>query len=48
MAKLPEMEAVMNDYFTAHMEAAGNGLVVLPGVVALLRTLKVQRASECF
>jgi len=43
MAKLPEMEVVMNKYFVAHAEAAGNGLVVLPGVVALLQALKVRQ-----
>lgn len=33
----------MNEYFVAHAEAAGNGLVVLPGVVALLQALKVRQ-----
>lgn len=41
MAKLKEMEAVMNEYFEARSEAAGSGLVVLPGVVELLRALQV-------
>ena len=31
----------MNEYFEARSEAAGSGLVVLPGVVELLRALQV-------
>lgn len=41
MAKLKDMEAVMNDYFLAHAGAeATTGLEVLPGVSALLQALK--------
>jgi phosphoglycolate phosphatase len=45
MAKLKEMEAAMNEYFEARSEAAGSGLVVLPGVVELLRALQVGAGS---
>ena len=41
MAKLPEMQAAMVEYFTAHSERAGQGLELLPGVKELLLVLKV-------
>lgn len=40
MAKLPEMQQAMVDYFLAHRGRAGQGLEVLPGVVNLLETLQ--------
>lgn len=46
MAKLKEMEGVMSDFFEARSDAAGGGLVVLPGVVALLRALQVSAMTE--
>jgi hypothetical protein len=46
MAKLKEMEAAMNEYFKARSEAAGSGLVVLPGVVELLRALQVVQSEN--
>jgi len=42
MGKLPEMEAAMNAYFEDHVGDAGLGLEVLPGVVELLKALKVR------
>jgi beta-phosphoglucomutase-like phosphatase (HAD superfamily) len=47
MAKLKDMEAVMNDYFLAHAGAeASTGLEVLPGVLALLQALKVRHCCR--
>ena len=42
MAKLPELERVMNEFFEQRSELAGSGLEVLPGVVPLLNALQVE------
>lgn len=44
MEKLPELKAAMVRYWEAHAGEAGEGLEVLPGVVELLKSLKVCRA----
>ena len=46
MGKLPEMEAAMNAYFEDHVGDAGLGLEVLPGVVELLKALKVREGFD--
>lgn len=46
MAKLKEMEGLMNELFEARSDAAGNGLVVLPGVVQLLRALQASAKDQ--
>lgn len=49
MAKLKDMEAVMNAFFAERASAkAGEGLEVLPGVVELLKALQVQHESLRF
>jgi hypothetical protein len=41
MPRLKEVEAAMSEYFTSHMERAGTGLELLPGVRELLQALQV-------
>ena len=41
MAKIKEMEQVMVDYYRDHLDEAGVGLEILPGVKDLLEALKV-------
>ena len=39
-ARLPELQRAMVDHFMEHVDHAGDGLEVLPGVVALLEALR--------
>ena len=47
MDKLQEMERVMVDYFRDHLDEAGVGLEILPGVRELLEALKVIALWSC-
>ena len=42
MAKIKGMEKVMVEYYREHLDEAGVGLEILPGVKALLEALKVR------
>lgn len=43
---MPELMQIMVDYFLENAENAGDGLRLLPGVISLLKYLKVRRIKE--
>ena len=45
MIKIKEMEDVMVTYYKEHLDEAGVGLEILPGVKNLLEALKVGAAN---
>ncbi len=45
-AKLKDVELAMVEHFEAHMERAGDGLRLLPGVRDLLQALQVGSDTE--
>jgi hypothetical protein len=46
MLKLPDVEAAMVEHFEAHVEKAGVGLELLPGIRELLEAMQVSQGGS--